>query len=317
MNSIAYQIRLTEPSEPPGTIGMAALRDLCDAVIEGAERALRLRHDGVSARPGTVPEWIRRATCIRVTSLGAGSTVIDLDAPTLNQTGLFGDGTNVPLQEDLGPDATALTVFFEAVEEARAGNKASEHYDPGVLESLLKLRRFVRTNTSSIEIRALSRPAERMNLTRHEMKVIRRLKRETPSPQAMLLTGTLDAITHTGGRFSLLLEGGGSVRGIVQKKERMEEPLRSLWGRKITAQGVAHFHASGRIRLFEVASMRPASDADRYLIQAIQPMLPGLSDPFRTSARGAIAELWGRWPGDESVETLLAALREDPPVERE
>lgn len=60
-----------------------ALVDAVGALLEGAERAVRLVVEGESARSDARPAWLAAACRVEVTGLAAGPAVITLEAPTL------------------------------------------------------------------------------------------------------------------------------------------------------------------------------------------------------------------------------------------
>ncbi len=60
-----YSVRLVGANAGARIEG-SLLRDLLDVLVEGARRAVRLRVDGRSSAPGSLPSWLDRATSLRV-----------------------------------------------------------------------------------------------------------------------------------------------------------------------------------------------------------------------------------------------------------
>ena len=90
------------------------------------------------------------------------------------------------------------------------------------------------------------------------------------------------------------------------------ETLRPLWGRQTTVEGMVHFKANGQPRLIE--ARRIGSHADRNVIFEEMPAaeISGARSMTPNQERQARSfdpmELWDIWPGDESIEKLLADL---------
>lgn len=311
MPRIPYTIRLTGLDAPEGAISMATLAELCRDVIEGAGRALRLQAEGASTKSGPVPEWIREATDFTIDGLSKGSTILALDVPPLAETPLFG-GDGAPA-DGFDPTETALSVFAHAVADLEAGNLDSERLDRGFLDTLARFARLgdgVRVEfIPDSEIR--SRRADAFVIDSDIIASATRLQRETPADHAVVLTGLMETIEHGDARFTLATDRRGRVRGNLLG-DAPTERLRELWGRRVTVSGMARLTLSGRVRFVEATSARPFADGDDIVSDLTAPpqLLPEMDQPRRSG--NAVASLAGGWPGDEPIDVLLAALRDEP-----
>lgn len=61
------------------------LAELLAALKEGARLALRFQAEGISSQPGPRPRWLEACTSHVITGLSAGSAVLEIEAPTLEE----------------------------------------------------------------------------------------------------------------------------------------------------------------------------------------------------------------------------------------
>ena len=89
--------------------------------------------------------------------------------------------------------------------------------------------------------------------------------------------------------------------------------MRGLWGKKATVKGTVYFKPSGTARFIDADVIAPAGGGDGIFAQV--PVVRQSEMQFAEHASrivpapGLAAELWGKWPGDEPIEILLADLR--------
>lgn len=312
--TLKYQLRLQGLETSRGTIPLKALQEVCDLVLATAERGLRLAVEGSSVRPGRLPRWLAKSLDLTVTGIGKGSTVLNIEAPFLGST-----ARDQIRQQDLWhvvpqPDDTAFTLFAKSVRDTTAGELESDSYDRGVLESLLEFKPFLKNYADKIELRCPSRPKEHFKLGEAELEKIQKLKAKTPEPRAVMLSGQFDAIEHSKRRFHLVLGNGDSVLGAIDPTYLSVEDMRQFWGKKATIKGIAHFRPSGRPRLIEAQVIRPMEEGDEIFsavpqVQTEAIFLKEIKDA--EMKRGWLKDVWGKWPGDEPIEELLAALNDN------
>src|SRR5690606_24949142 len=78
-------VRLVGPLARGARVSAPLLRDLLDTLVEGARRAVRLRLEGRSTARGASPSWLDEAVNFDVVGLEQGSTVVDIEAPSLEE----------------------------------------------------------------------------------------------------------------------------------------------------------------------------------------------------------------------------------------
>jgi len=83
-------------------VSASVLHETVGALIEGARLATRFAVEGESIRKGPRPSWLDAVCAIDITALSAGSAVIALEAPTLQEADAvrFGDDGQRSLFEE-------------------------------------------------------------------------------------------------------------------------------------------------------------------------------------------------------------------------
>ena len=140
---------------------------------------------------------------------------------------------------------------------------------------------------------------------------MRALKQDTPEPSTFVITGKFDLIQHSRQKFHLVLSNGQVIPGVINPEILDVENMREFWGRRVTIKGLVHFNPGRKVRLFEAQSIKPAESGEEIferVPKAPEPQLLFDVESPKLSAAPALEEIWGRWPGDESIDELLTAL---------
>ena len=310
MTRIPYDIRLTGLQTEDGAISMAAMAEVCAAVIDSAGRALRLHVEGVSTKGGTKPEWLIAATNLVIQELRPGSTVLSLEAPVIGGGQAWLSEEMAAGASSLDPTATALTVLGETIREVETSGGTSDRLDRGMLEGLARFAGLTRQGIR-IDISSSQRHIDRFRVDQSITTHVVTLKEQTPPDHAVVVAGTLERIGHSDRAFELITDDGRRIRGTFRLEARSKERLRGLWGEQVTVQGMAHYAPSGQVRALDATSVRVYESEDRYLVEAAESdlnlFMPG--DELPRDTGNTLREIWGAWPGDETIEELLDALR--------
>ena len=306
-----YKFKLKGLKTLDGTISLRALQLLVDTLIETSERGLRLAVQGESVKRGPIPGWLARSLDFTVTGIEKGSTTIRVEAPPLGET-----APDQIKQQDLWfskptPEDTAITLVSRSVKEVISQNFESYAYDKGVLDGLLSFEIFFKTYGDKLIVQASGRPAENFSLSSVELEKVRELKADIPEPIAIVISGKFDVIQHSNSKFHLVLSNGQVILGTIDRDILNVEDMRNFWGKKVTIKGILHFHPGRKIRLLEAQTIKLAEEGEeifeRLPSQGKTLALFDLDIP-KLNANPALKEIWGKWPGDESIEELLAAL---------
>ncbi|MBI4333935.1 MAG: hypothetical protein HY673_21950 [Chloroflexi bacterium] len=311
MNDVRYTIRISGLKAREGTIPLLALREISDAILLGSERSLRLAIEGASVRKGRVPKWLSKSLAFTMAGVRKGSTLLELEAPTLAES-----AAEQIRQQDLWytlpkPEDTALSILAKSVHEATSEQLESEYFDRGVLGALLCFRSVFEKYAKALEVTSDHKPADNFRLGNEELKRIGKMEAQTPEPHAAVIAGSFNLIEHAQRRFQLDLGDGRKIPGKADSSYVSEEDMRNLWGKKVTIKGIAHFNPSGKARFIEAQVIRTIGTGEQVFER-----IPASEPPERfveklgkkKEASSPLREVWGKWPGDESIEEILAAL---------
>ena len=317
MNTKYYQFRLSGLREADGRIRATSLRRTVDALLKTTERATRLLATGEGSGRGQKPNWLKKATDLTITGLKPGSTILDLEAPTLRETAceVFGLQELWPEQttnDRASLDDTSLDLASLAIREAQEDDPPGDRFDSSVLEAILDFRKI--TGSSGIRYELISQDSEHGNFVLDESSCARIEARlmEIPPPRAFIVSGRLDKIEYDVGRFRLRVSRDSPLLGRLDPDSLNVEALRPLWGKQITVEGMVYFKVNGQPRLIEARRIGSHTERDVIFEEMPAAEIPGargMTPDQKKQARSFDPmELWGTWPGDESIEELLADL---------
>ncbi len=310
-----HRVRLCGQEIHGTTVDARLLRVVLGLVIEGSERAVRLRTQGRSAARGTKPRWIEAASDFSVRIL-EGSTLLEIDAPSLVEADpeAFAQAS---LFADIDPTNTSFHYFSESLAAASEG-ESTERANLYDKEFLLFLRGFdivLGRGVTSVEIDSdnCADSGEGVRVVRDSTARFAELASRIPEAQQVRLAGKLDQIRDSDGALLLLLpESGEKVRGIARQEQT--EELRRFWGKPVMVSGRAHFNVAGGVQRIEVDQISPASDEDMKLWARIPKPLFRSHQPMEYRSpqgpRSGVNAIIGQWPGDESDEDIDALLEQ-------
>lgn len=305
------RVRLTGPGAKGVIVNASLLRDLLTLIIDGSQRALRMRTQGRSTARGTLPRWISAASNMEVQIL-EGSTVLEIDAPTLLEADPE-EFRQRDLFPEIDPELTGVDYLSQSLGAATGGRgENADLYDKPLLEMFRQFNHVFQHGITSVSIEG--RTHHRLNAVRIRQPSLLRiaeLELKIPAPQEVVLAGQLDTIRHSDRTFALVSPSTSErIRGIAESEQR--DRLQSLWGTKVVVAGVAHFTSEGKVLRLEARSIREAVERDLLKWDVIpEPLevVPTTSDiRVGQGPRTGLNAIIGRWPGDEPNETIDEAL---------
>lgn len=290
----------------------ALVRDLLDALDEGARGAVRLRLEGRSkAGGGYPPAWVVEAAAFEIVDLLPETGVISLQAPTLLEAvpRCFSQQELFPTVD---PSDSALALMSRGLVDALEGEADSEAYDEPLLGAFETFRRVFQFGVSSVELRNGKPDARPVVVTPAGVQTVSKLKRQTPRPQRVRLAGRLDAIRYSDRAFTLVIETGEAIRGVLAEGDPRE--LASHFGQTTVVSGVAHFRPSGALLRVDADYLEPGSDLDLAVWSTKpQPLFAELDNRelYRPQGpRSGLNAIFGKWPGDETDDEIFAMIEE-------
>jgi hypothetical protein len=290
----------------------ALVRDVLEAVDRGAKGAVRLRLEGRSwARGGPPPAWVNEAAAFQLAGFHRGTPGLELRMRTLAEA-LPGRFAQEDLFPPVDPAESALTLMRRSLGDALAGEADSDAFDPPLLRSFEEFREVFRHGVDAVEIRNGRADAPSVTVTPQGIKVVQRLQRQTPRPRRVRIAGKVDAIRHSDRAFTLVLQSGEQVRGVLAEGE--PEVLTPIFGRLAVVSGMAQFRPSGTLLRVDADQVEAGSEPDLALwSESPRPLFAAmdLHEARRPQGpRSGINALIGAWPGEETDDEIFALLEE-------
>jgi len=277
---------------------------------------MRFRH--ASRIAGRRPDWLREATDLNpvdIQDAGDHSKIVIIEAPALGEAaaevyakrGLF---DTFPSQEE-----TALDVLGQTVGVIAARNAGSEWYDTDLLKRMEKFRAlFKQQGVSAVGLATLNgagiETLPTATINQATTDAAESLHRQSPKTRRVRIAGKLDMLRDSDRAFDLLLADGVRIRGV------WEDDLGAiiqLLRKQVVVDALAVFRPSGSLLRIEAGGMEEAGADDTYFSKMPKPApsqinLRAIHQP--QAANTGLSAIYGQWPGDESEEQLLAALKD-------
>lgn len=295
----------------PETLGRV-LRLVQPAVRESVN--MRFRH--ASRMRGRRPEWLRRASDTRITGITKGqwnSTRLHFEAPCLGDAAqeLYHRG----LLFDRRPDRndTAFDLLGDVLLDIANQVRDSARFDGGLLRRIGRFGSLAsHDQVESITVLGNRLPAKRPRaLNARVSELARALDRQTPQPVRARICGRLHVIRASDKAFELALRNGAKVLGVWTGQEAPR--LTDFLDQNVVVEGQAVFRVSGTLLRIDAEAMDPAGQADAFfsgIPKATTQRLARASLRQRQTKTTGANAIFGKWPGDETDEEILAALEE-------
>ncbi|MEO2005476.1 MAG: hypothetical protein ABGY41_15420 [Candidatus Poribacteria bacterium] len=289
------------------------LLEAVGALVEGARRATRFAVEGQSVRKGRRPSWLDAVCTIDITGMSAGSAVIEIEAPTVQEAyaaHVGDDGQHAfvgAIDRDFG-EQTAVDLFGQALASGIEGDADDVMADRALLDTCVRFARITGGGVEGVRLDGLAGRGEPLIITPGHVPRIEGLREQTPPHQAARVAGTLDTISASISDVTLNLNDGTKIR--VRLEDHDAEELKALFGKHVVVSGLARYGPSGRLLSIAGESIGEASAGDS-LFEAVpvaQGRLPA-AIPVAQDDSSGVSAFFGTWPGDESEGELLDALQ--------
>ena len=242
----------------------------------------------------------------------AGSTVFQFEAPWLSEAAPEQFAVPSLWGQTFPAEATALDLVTDAIQESQSSSPSGERFDASVLAAVVDMTKASGHPGVRCELIPHGFPNARFALDGDVRERIQGLLDAIPSPQTSIVAGRLDAIKHEGGRFQIVLDQGARLPGRLDSEALDREVLRPLWGKEATVMGTVRFRPNGRPQFIEARRITAHEAGDQVFAELpdTEPVQSGTLFPRPTSSEehARPRDLVGAWPGDETVEELLAEL---------
>ena len=268
-----------------------------------------------SRRAGRPLEELRAAWNIQFlgqTRGPGGATVLHFEAPSFGAAAPRLFRQNVLWDDAPARHDTAFDLVGDVLQDVANRAVDSERYDTHLLKQLAAFDRALRRGLDVIEVAGHRIATDRLpSISREVTQAARALALDTPPPKRVRVQGKLDMIRVSDRVFELILRDTGRVRAVWTQSSIV--PLRDYLNRQVLIEGEAVFRPSGGLLRIDTEAIAPSGEKDAFFSvlptcgrtalrkgDILQPQTP-------STGAGAI---FGRWPGEETEDELLAAIEE-------
>lgn len=306
----SYKISLTGDGVKGKRVKASVLSAVIDTLIDGAKGSVRLRIDGRSSAPGASPSWLDAVCDFDITGIVEGSTEIQIDCQPLH---VLDPGKFAQLKAfcGIGPGASALSLFADGLRDAAAGKKDSDYFDDALLSTYERLNCLYGYGIDKLRFEDSTDKGNDITLTPDVSLTIRTLKQETPTPQAVRLSGQVDSIRASDKMFELVLLTGDKLK-VVAPPSTDTEHMKDIFGQFALVSGRAVFRPNGSVLRIECTNVE--KDVLKKERRWSKMPTPRQNKIFAPSLRkqqtetSGLNRIWGLWPGDESDSEVQQAF---------
>lgn len=305
-----YKVRLKGIGARNGGMPGPIMRHLIDTIDDGGRGAVRLRLEGRSSGRGVTPAWLEAASAFDVVDFTDSAVGLRLRAPTLREA-LPDRFRQTELFPKVDPNESAIALLLKSLGDAVRGQEDSEAYDGPLLAVFERFSVLFARGVEEVEI-ANERRESTVRVAPGSLETIRQLRRTTPQPRRARIVGRIDAIRYSDRAFTLVLEDGSQLRGVLT--EGAPEYLAPLFGKRAIVSGLIRYRPSGSVLRMEAERLAPATAEDAAAWSKLPRAFEAAGDT-RTlrrpqGPRSGLAKVFGNWPGDETDEEIQQALAE-------
>lgn len=303
-----YEIKIEHAQEANGAIDLERLTKIADGIRKVSEGALQIRLKGISLTRGRKKVSLQDALKVSLTGIKEGSTILCLETEKFEKTlqSYQTDIFRAEAQAEL-PNETPISLFIKTFQNALTDDDHQDLLDKPLLRELKNLKKaFFNEEETMIFSNQGSLPD--LQLTQKDFKKIKVLEDEIPDPQHVVLNGVVELL-----QFSTLKVKIKTEEGIVDgflADDLSSEDIASFWGKEVTITGTSHFKPRGK-SVIEVERVFEPGEGDSYFSKRpkSETVEMQLERQIREKGSNPLAEIIGRWPGDETDEEFEQMLK--------
>lgn len=303
-----YEIKIEHAQEANGAIDLERLTKIADGIRKVSEGALQIRLKGISLTRGRKKVSLQDALKVSLTGIKEGSTILCLETEKFEKTlqSYQTDIFRAEAQAEL-PNETPISLFIKTFQNALTDDDHQDLLDKPLLRELKNLKKaFFNEEETMIFSNQGSLPD--LQLTQKDFKKIKVLEDEIPDPQHVVLNGVVELL-----QFSTLKVKIKTEEGIVDgflADDLSSEDIASFWGKEVTITGTSHFKPRGK-SVIEIERVFEPGEGDSYFSKRpkSETVEMQLERQIRKKGSNPLAEIIGRWPGDETDEEFEQMLK--------
>ncbi len=180
------------------------MANLLSNVVKAVQGSLRMRVEGRSSAPGSVPEWLRKSTPLR-TSIKPGSTVLSISSPPLFEANPELFGQTQLFDGDINPTVSAFDLFHQSLEASltdSVNDDVSRSFDAPLLQTFVELGTTLKADVETMSIISPAEAGPQVNgrstrLTNEAIETLRKSRDKIPPPSRSTIVGVLTRFVAT------------------------------------------------------------------------------------------------------------------------
>jgi len=290
---------------PPQALGLA-LTVIPAVVRQSVSMAFR----GRSSVRGPRPRWLKAAADLRfIDHQGDDASVLYFETPTLGEAAaeLYQQQEFWSTRPD--PSLTGLDLFGEVVRDVAAHNEDSDRFDKSLLGNLVGFKNVLNGTFHEVRLDPARPDTAVAVINLRVIRTAQEFQATTPLPQRVRLAGALDMVRASTQSFTLRLDDGQEVRGVLVSGSIVDAATHL--NHRVLVLGQAVYRASGRLLRIDADEIRGA-EGEPSLWSRIPSPRTQRFDPSSLRVpqgpRSGVSAIVGRWPGDETDEEIDAWL---------
>ncbi len=302
-----YDIKIINNYESKGRIELDRVKFLATHIKNIAQKSLLILLYGYSkiSLPSSLKKHLQ--IYLNQTQSNDGYVVFTMDADYFK---------NIPLQLRLFEDAppldklTPMALVIQTFRAALFDTEDKNLLDEPLIDELLKFKHFFHDEREKILLSNRNTISE-VEFSKHDIQKIEQLYKSIPAPQKTTVAGEVDEMKFS--KEQVILKTDDNQRVIIVVKKDQFEYLKEFFGKEILIEGMAHFKPGGQLSYIQ---MEKFDTADSHLMKMFskKPHKMTLQQQIALQLRegkkpGPIDEIFGKWPGDESLDDLLNMLK--------
>ena len=305
-----YEIKIEHAQEPSGSIELERLIKIADGIRKISEGALQIRLRGISFTKGRKKILLQDALKVSLIGIKEGSTIMCLETEKFEKT-LKHFQTNIfraEAQADL-PNETPISLFVKSFQDALTDDDQQELLDKPLLRELKNLKKAF-FNEEELMIFSNQGSLPDLQLRQNDFRKIKVLEDEIPDSQSVILNGVVELLQYSKLKVKINTDEG-IVDGFLSD-ELSSEDIAPFWGKEVTIAGTSHFKPRGR-SVIEIERVFEPGQGDIYFSKKpkSETVEIQLERQIREKGSNQLAQIFGKWPGeetDEEFEEMLKAL---------
>ena len=303
-----YEIKIEHAQEANGAIDLDRLTKIADSIRKISEGALQIRLKGISLSRGRKKISLQDALKVSLTGIKEGSTILCLETEKFEKTlqSYQTDIFRAEAQAEL-PNETPISLFIKTFQDALTDEDHQDLLDKPLLRELKNLKKaFFSEEETMIFSNQGSLPD--LQLTPKDFRKIKVLEDEIPDPQSVVLNGVVELLQFSKLKVKIKTEEG-IVDGFLAD-DLSSEDIASFWGKEVTITGTSHFKPRGK-SIIEIERVFEPGEGDTYFSKRpkSETVEMQLERQIREKGSNPLAEIIGKWPGDETDEEFEQMLK--------